>query len=106
MPEKTKPQEKSIGYIVVAVLPYLTGRPLDEIANAFISTLRPSTVRVIKHNGAQKCDANTHRVTVYLDERGLIDKIEQECDVELPDGMDGHDLSCEVPGCRVEWADG
>jgi|SRR6185369_2563544 len=100
LPEASQEERKSYGYISVAVLPYLKGRPMDEVAQAFISTLRPTSVRVIKFNQAQFCDAQTWHVTVNLKRDGMIDCIHQECSVELPEGVDnGHDLSLLLPEC-------
>jgi len=100
LPEAAQEPEKSYSYINVVVLPYLKGRPMDEVARAFISTLRPSSVRVIKFNQAQHCDAQTWRVTVNLKRDGMIDCIHQECHVELPEGVDnGHELSLLLPEC-------
>lgn len=100
LPETAQKAEKSHGYINLVVLPCLKGRPMDEVAQAFISTLRPTSVRVIKFNQAQHCDAQTWRVTVNLKRDGMIDCIHQECSVELPEGVDnGHELSLLLPEC-------
>jgi hypothetical protein len=72
------------GYMSIRVLECLNGKPLDEYAMALIHALRPSSVRV-SHGGWTNSDARTWRVTVYQRD-GLIDGIEQEVEVGLPDG--------------------
>lgn len=85
-----------VGYTVVRCLPELEGAPWNEITQAFMRALRPSTVRVIA-DGVEKSDAIAWRVTVRLDESGNIERIEQEVEVDLPDGVaHGHDLQCRL----------
>ena len=82
-----------IGYTVIEVLHFLRGHSWDEIARAYLHALRPSEVRVIAHDAPTKTDAVVWRVTTYLDVDGAIDRIVQEVEVELPDGVaHGFDL--------------
>jgi hypothetical protein len=101
-------QPTRLGYTSVDVLPLLTGKPWDEVALAFVHSLRPSCIRVIKHNHAETTDARTWRVTVYLDEKELIESISQEVQVGLPEGVQhGHALSHALKhglsSEQVEW---
>lgn len=76
----------SRGYLVLQVLPEFVGRPWDEVALAFVHSLRPSTLRVV-YEGAQ-ADAESWRVTVWLEEDNqTIRRIEQEVEVGLPSGV-------------------
>lgn len=44
-----------------------------------------------------KCDARTWRVTVFLTKDNCIGRIEQETEVDLPDGVQhGYDLKCKM----------
>lgn len=80
------------GYTSINVLPFLNGRPWDEIALAYVHALRPSQLRVVQE-GIQ-LDAEAWRVTVWLNpDARTIKSIEQEVQVGLPDGIDhGHAL--------------
>lgn len=84
-------------YTVIDVLPFLRGRPWDEIALAYVHALRPSTIRV-NNTDCWKLDARNWRVSVLLaaDDR-TIRRITQEVAVGLPDGIScGHDLQCAL----------
>lgn len=89
-------------------LPFLKGRPWDEVALAYVSGLRPSCIRVIKHNSGMHCDARVWRVTVHLGKRGKISEIEQEVAVWLPDGVQNgwalqHALQFGIDSPQVKW---
>jgi len=73
------------GYLSVPVLSNLTGHPWNEIAMAYVQGLRPSSLRVVK--GEETTDAQTWRVTVYLDDQNKIEMIHQEVEVGLPHGI-------------------
>lgn len=81
------------GYVSMPVLPFLNKRALDDVAFAWITSLRPSSVRLCR-NG-QNDDARCWRVTVYLhDNEDTIRRISQEVEVGLPDGVaHGHALN-------------
>lgn len=80
------------GYTVVRVLPELEGRPWTPVAAAHLRALRPSEVRVTC-GGALTLDSRLWRVTVYLSEESFVRGIEQEVEVDLPEGVQhGHDL--------------
>jgi len=74
------------GFTVVESLPFLKGRPWDDIALGYVHALRPTSVRVIAYREGAQLDSRTWRVTVHLDEKGNIRSIEQEVQVGLPDG--------------------
>ncbi len=89
MVEYEKPN--SIGYICIEVLLFLKGKKWDEIALAYVHALRPSSIRVT--NGEIKTDSRVWRVTVCVNDKDVIDKIEQEVEVGLPAGVShGHAL--------------
>ena len=77
----------------IRVLEFLKGRPWDDLALGFVHALRPSKIRVLEHNDCQQCDARIWRVTVYLNEAGLIDYIEQEVELGATDKhRNGHEM--------------
>jgi len=90
-------------YTSIPCLQWLWGSKFDEITKAWISGLRPSSVRVSK--GCIHCDARRWRVTVLLNEDDSIAEITQEVEVGLPDGIeDGHDLKCKsIPRPEPIW---
>ena len=71
------------GYTVIRVLEFLNGRRWDDIALAYVHALRPSSIRVSA--GIITCDCRAWRVTVMIDDNKIIDYIEQEVDVALPE---------------------
>ena len=71
------------GYTVIEVLPFLVGRPCDDVAMAYIAALRPSYIRIT--TGERTCDARIWRVTVVVDENDIIQRVEQEVNVGLPE---------------------
>lgn len=71
----TTPQETS--GTIITVLPFLTGRPFDQVAINYIYSLRPSAVEIITRG--ETMDSKSWRVRVYIDsETNLIEKIRQE----------------------------
>ena len=79
------------------------GSKFDEITKSWISTLRPSSIRISKDS--VYCDARVWRVTVLLNKDDSIAKISQEVEVGLPNGIeDGHDLICKsIPQPEPIW---
>lgn len=78
-------------YTSIEVLPILKGKPWDDVALGYCHALRPSSIRVTE--GGTKCDARTWRVTVFIDDKNIINKITQEVEVGLPKGVaHGHAL--------------
>ena len=77
----------TIGFASIEPLPFLHGRKWDDIALAWVHALRPSRIRVT--NGWEQMDARTWRVTVTVDESGVITNIRQEVQVGMPHGIDG-----------------
>ncbi len=70
----------------IPVLDGLYGKPWDDLALAFVSTLRPSFIRVT--TGDIKTDSRLWRVTVWLEPDGrTIQSIDQEV---LAYGSDGN----------------
>lgn len=85
------------GFSVVRVLPELEGKPWNDITKAYMRSLRPSSVRVIPDGGAMTSDVKLWRVTVNLTNSGLIRHIDQEVEVDLPEGVDhGYALRCKL----------
>lgn len=90
-----KPEFKGVfGYCSLPVLPFLVGRRWDDVGLAFVSSLEPTAIRVT--DGVITTDAMTGRVTVMVNEDFIIQSIEKECNVWLPDGVEhGHAL-CQL----------
>lgn len=85
------------GFSCVRVLPELVGKPWNDITKAYMRSLRPSRVRVVRDGDPVTSDAVSWRVTVYLTTSGSIHHVEQEVEVDLPDGVDhGHMLRCKM----------
>ncbi len=83
-----------LGYCSIDILQQCYGMPWNEYTLAAVSAFRPSSIRVIKYGGDEKCDARNYRITVYVDELSLVTKIQQECEIWLPkDCRDGQDIS-------------
>ena len=74
------------GYSTIEVLEFLKGRQWDDIALAYVHSLRPSSIRVTK--GECTCDHSLWRVTVFIDNDNVIESIEQSVEVALPDGIE------------------
>lgn len=71
-----------VGYAVIDVLPFLTGKPLDDIAAGYMRALRPSKVEVIDKDGTHDLMAMNWRVRIFM-HGDLIYKIQQEVEVGL-----------------------
>lgn len=85
-----------VGFTVIEPLTFLYGRPWDDLALGYVHAIRPSHLRVID-GGSVQMDAQAWRVTVFVDESGLITSIEQEVEVGLPDGIDcGDELDSKL----------
>lgn len=81
------------GFTRVQVLSNLVGKPWDGVAMAYLRSLRPNRVRVMREGGAVTSDFVLWRVTVWIDAAELVLSIEQEVEVDLPDGVESaHDL--------------
>lgn len=82
-----------LGYTTIQPLMFLHGRPWDEIALGYCHALRPTHIRVVR--GGVQLDAQHWRVTVYVrpgnknPEANIIERIEQEVEVGLPEGIEG-----------------
>lgn len=88
----------SRGYTVIPVLEFLAGRRLDDVAGAYISALRPSSVRIT--TGEIKLDARPWRVTIYVNPtEEFIVGIEQEVEVLLGEGIENGDELHQMAGC-------
>lgn len=85
------------GFLSVHVLPELIGKPWDKVALAYCHSLRPDCIRVSRSE--LKTDAWLWRVTVMVDDHGIIREITQEVEVGLPDDCrHGYDLWCTLHG--------
>jgi len=72
---------------------YLVGTPWNDTALAAVSSTRPSSIRVVRHDGEIKDNGSMWRVTVFLDHLGLISNVEQEVVVDAPEGVaNGHEF--------------
>lgn len=80
-----------LGWTVLEVLRELWGRPWDQYALNLVHSLRPTGIRVT--NSGMTLDAQTWRVTVYLEEDDrTIAKIDQEVEVGCLGAKHGHGL--------------
>lgn len=84
--EYTDDNFDSHSWTSVDVLPFLIGKPWDNVALAFVHGLRPSSIRVTQDSVT--LDSRVWRVTVYVDSNNIIEKIRQEVEVGLPDGVE------------------
>ena len=75
------------GYMEVPVLEFLKGKKWDEVALAYVHALRPTAIRVT--SGIETLDCRIWRVNVHVNnyEDLIIEEIEQEVEVGLPDGI-------------------
>lgn len=80
---QTYQQPSRIGYYTLIVLPQLNGKCWNEYALALVHSLRPSHIRVVTDSA--QLDAQTWRITVWVDHNNIIKQIEQEVEVGLPD---------------------
>ena len=69
----------------IPILEFLTGKPWGAIALAYVHGMHPSCIRVT--TGIMTLDAWRDRVTVLIDEHGIIEKITQQIEVGLPEGV-------------------
>ena len=82
------PESERSSYQCLKVLKFLYGRKWDEVAMAYVHSLRPSYIRVVGGEvQEQTCDGCTWRVTVYITPEYIIRYIEQEVEVWLPEGV-------------------
>ena len=96
------------GYKSIRLLEFLEGKPWDDVALAFVHSLRPSSIRVT--STGIKLDARTWRVTVYVDD-DFIEKISQEVEVGLPKRIQhgehlGIALHYGLDSPQSEWYEG
>lgn len=106
--QKYKDETKRYGFLSIDVLSCLNGKPWDEVALAYVSALKPHYIRVIRYDDGQTADAMQGRVTVYLDKDGLIDRIDKEVRVWLPDRVAHGDalqmaLSYGIDSPQCQW---
>ncbi len=97
MTEKQYVEPSHAGHLVLPVLTWLNGQPWDQLAQNFIVSLDPNGVQVIGPDRETKTNWMTNQVTVYLDERGTIQEITQQCRVGLGGNFEnGHELWLEA----------
>lgn len=83
------------GYTVIEVLQFLWEQPMNDIAMAYISALKPTYLVI--NGGEIACDARSGRVHVAVDKDGKIKKIRQEVSIMLPPDIEhGYDLACQL----------
>lgn len=73
------------GYGYMEILSFLTGKPWNKVAMGYVHAVRPSYIRVIK--GEETTDSKVWRVSIYIDKDNIIEKIMQEVELGLPDGV-------------------
>ncbi len=92
------PKRESYCYTVIPVLEFLNGRPWNNMALNIIESVRPTAIEVVKPNGAVTLDCYSWRVRVYLDEKQLIERIEQEVQCGCVGFRNGQDISNYIKG--------
>lgn len=86
----------SISWTSLKVLDFLNGNPWDQVALNYIHSLRPSCIRVTK--GETTLDSVPWRVTVYVDDYGIIRHVEQEVEVGCDGGFaNAYELRMGLP---------
>lgn len=83
---KYKPESQHFGWTTIECLNFLKGNEWNEVALAYVHALNPSIIRVT--HGEVFLNAHERRVTVYINNENRIQKIEQEVQVWLPDGIE------------------
>lgn len=84
-----------VSYTVIDVLQFLWDQPMNDIAMAYITGLKPTYLVI--NSGEIATDARPGRVHVSIDKEGKIKGIRQEISISLPDGIDhGYDLSVQL----------
>jgi len=92
---KEFPKNTSWSGTNIDVLEFLWGQPWNNLAVNFVSTLRPSCLRVVT-NGAT-ADSHPWRVTVWLEKNNItIKKIVQEVEIVTSGARNAHDLESQL----------
>lgn len=86
-----------LGGTAIPILEMLWGLPWGEIPLCFIRAVNPSYIRVT--NGETKTDARPQRVTVYVDENDVIERIEQEVTIA---GGTGYEMGVKLEEARAQ----
>ena len=94
------------GFLSLNVLSFLKGKKWDEVALAYVHSLRPSSIRVSKD--MITLDSRCWRVTVMVDADDIIEEISQEVEVWLPKGVShgealGHAYKYGIDSEQVKW---
>jgi hypothetical protein len=82
-------------YTTIPVLPFLTGKKLNNMIYNFLQCCRPSCVRIVKQNEGMHADSRSWRITIYIDENNMIKSIEQEVEcgtLGIRNGQDAHNF--------------
>ena len=96
---KTYERPGSQSGLSLEVLPFLKGKPLNDLTFNYLLALRPSLVRIVL--AEETIDAVPWRVTIYLEEdKKTIKQITQECNVGCVGAHHGSDLAQKVRGLR------
>lgn len=90
------------GQMTIPVFEFLKGRPWGDEAKSFVSSLRPSRVRIVRDG--KQCDSVAWRVTVWLNHDDTINLIEQEVVCNLYGETDEHGFTKQCGGDVVRWA--
>lgn len=87
------PVKRRTGWAMILILERYYGRPWDTAFYYALSAFSPTMIRVIKPGVGITLDAQTGRITVFLDDDNNVKRVEKECAVALPDGVaHGHAL--------------
>lgn len=85
------------GFTVFPLLECYWGRKFDAAVYYALSAFNPTAIRVIRN--MMTADAYSGRVTVQVDKNNIIERIEQEVRVILPEGIQhGHAMQIVLDG--------
>lgn len=70
-------------WLSVPICEFLYGKPWDNVALAYVSGAKPSSIRVT--TGMVHLDSRVGRVTVFVDDKNIITSIDQEQCVSVPE---------------------
>lgn len=93
------------GFTSIEPLPFLHGKKWDEYALAFVLTLNPKYLRVT--SGPTTMDSRMGRMTITVDDEGIIQNIDYEVAIGLPEGAEcGEDMDRYLAGLPpIDWDD-
>lgn len=96
------PEKTDEVYLDLDVLPFLYGKPWNNLALNLVMSLKPTAIRVINDSNGATCDAWAGRVTVWLENDGrTIESINQEAICGGIGVKCGEDLHYKMRGIKL-----